>query len=259
MDNLANLFSKIQNGQNLHKIFVRVPFSKKSWNICNILFIEGLIKGFFFKENFIYIFLKYAQNEPVIKRIEKLSLQGRRLYTKKGLNGFAKRSVMIDTIDSIGLVRIGYESIRTYPIQTHDSRSTDGLIGLNGLVGLDAKQPIHPNQSIQTNHSIQGSDGLKCREKSRSNMESLDWIGCEATKPNHAVDLLNGLVGLETKDCFANSPIPSISQSIQASLVNKKKNLQFFKLRILSTSKGIMSERDSKFLGIGGEILCDIY
>jgi ribosomal protein S8 len=97
------------------------------------------------------------------------------------------------------LVRIGYESIRTYSIQTHDSRSTDGLIGLNGLVGL------------------------------------------------------------ETKDCFANSPIPSISQSIQASLVNKKKNLQFFKLRILSTSKGIMSERDSKFLGIGGEILCDIY
>jgi ribosomal protein S8 len=190
MDNLANLFSKIQNGQNLHKIFVRVPFSKKSWNICNILFIEGLIKGFFFKENFIYIFLKYAQNEPVIKRIEKLSLQGRRLYTKKGLNGFAKRSVMIDTIDSIGLVRI---ASRTYPIQTHDSRSTDGL------------------------------------------------------------------VGLETKDCFANSPIPSISQSIQASLVNKKKNLQFFKLRILSTSKGIMSERDSKFLGIGGEILCDIY
>ena len=50
MDNLANLFSIIQNGQSRYKIFVQAPFSKKSWNICNVLFLEGLLKGFLVKE-----------------------------------------------------------------------------------------------------------------------------------------------------------------------------------------------------------------
>jgi small subunit ribosomal protein S8 len=84
MDNLANLFSIIQNGQSRYKIFVQAPFSKKSWNICNVLFLEGLLKGFLVKENFIYIFLKYSENKPVIQKIKKISLQGRRLYNKKG-------------------------------------------------------------------------------------------------------------------------------------------------------------------------------
>ena len=84
MDNLANLFSIIRNGQSRYKIVVRIPFSKKSWNICNVLFLEGLLKGFLIKKNFIYIFLKYSQNKPVIQKIKKISLQGRRLYYKKG-------------------------------------------------------------------------------------------------------------------------------------------------------------------------------
>jgi small subunit ribosomal protein S8 len=141
MDNLANLFSKIQNAQNLHKTVMQVPFSKKSWNICNILFIESLLKGFCLKDNYIYIFLKYSENKPVISKIKKISLQGRRLYTKR---------------------------CRAEP------RPVDAVMGRNFL-------PL-----------------------------------------------------------------------------NSTRNLHFYKLRILSTSKGIMTERDSQFLGIGGEILCDI-
>ena len=152
MDNLANLFSKIQNGQNLYKTIIQVPFSKKSWNISNILFIEGLIKGFCLKENFIYIFLKYSQNKPVITKIKKISLQGRRLYSKK-------------------------------------------------LVRISLTDPI--NELYES-----------------------------------------------------SSPISS-SKVISPS--KQKRNLHFFKLRLLSTSKGIMTERDAKFFGIGGEILCDIF
>ena len=30
-------------------------------------------------------------------------------------------------------------------------------------------------------------------------------------------------------------------------------------IKILSTSKGILSERDARFFGIGGEILCEVF
>ena len=218
MDNLANLFSKIQNGQNLHKTFVRVPFSKKSWNICNILFIEGLIKGFFFKENFIYIFLKYAQNEPVIKRIEKLSLQGRRLYTKKGLNGFVKQSVMI------GLEQLSGDGLK----------SREESISLNSIQSISILDNSLDGRFARRNHVTQQTDA------------------------KYSIDTVDPFIRTNTFILAKSRSVAPI-QAIQPSLVKKIKNLQFFKLRILSTSKGIMTERDSKFLGIGGEILCDIY
>ncbi len=82
MDNLANLFSSIQNGQQRHKRFIQVPFSKKSWHICNILFLEGFLQGFFAEGDSLFIFLKYSQNKPVIRKIHKISLQGRKIYRK---------------------------------------------------------------------------------------------------------------------------------------------------------------------------------
>jgi len=201
MDNLANLFSKIKNAQNRHKNVIKIHFSKKSWNICNILFLEGFIKGFGYADALIqdrsslskaflgnqpqlvneigvamrdhrftspysfvpkdstlqfrhsrciqprsiFIFLKYFHNKPIIRGISKLSLQGRRLYTKSERNN----------------LQISYNSF--------------------------------PN---------------RCNEPS-------------SAKPHQT-----------------------------------QKN---FKVRIVSTSKGIMTERDAFFFGIGGELICEIY
>ena len=176
MDNLANLFSIIQNGQNRHKIVVQIPFSKRSWNICNVLFIEGLLKGFLFKENSIYIFLKYSQNKPVIKKIEKLSLQGRRLYTKKGIS----------------------------------------------------------TESMSTNNQNQFAFNKICKN-------------------------LNGVIDNVDSDLsLSTSTIYELASPIESNFMKKQENSIFFKLRLLSTSQGIMTERDSKFLQIGGELLCEI-
>ena len=83
MDNLANSFSKIQNSQTRRKKFVFLQFSKIIWNICTVLCVEGFIQGFERRDENIFISLKYCNDKPVLQKILKISLQGRRVYTQK--------------------------------------------------------------------------------------------------------------------------------------------------------------------------------
>ena len=83
MDNLANSFSKIQNSQTRRKKFVFLKFSKIIWNICTVLCVEGFIQGFERRDENIFISLKYCNDKPVLQKILKISLQGRRVYTQK--------------------------------------------------------------------------------------------------------------------------------------------------------------------------------
>lgn len=83
MDNLANSFSTLQNSQLRKKQIVFLKYSKLMWNICTVLYVEGFIQGFEKKNKDILIYLKYFQGEPVLHKISKISLQGRRVYTKK--------------------------------------------------------------------------------------------------------------------------------------------------------------------------------
>ena len=82
MDQLANAFSALQNGQRRSQEKVTLKYSKIFWSICHILYSEGFLKGFEMSENSYHIILqlKYFQGKPLLQKIQKISLQGRRVY-----------------------------------------------------------------------------------------------------------------------------------------------------------------------------------
>ena len=82
MDQLANAFSALQNGQRRSQDKVTVKYSKLFWSSCHILYSEGFIRGFQLsrKSYHIIIHLKYFDGKPLLQKIQKISLQGRRVY-----------------------------------------------------------------------------------------------------------------------------------------------------------------------------------
>lgn len=82
-DTLSNLFSAIKNGFLAKKTKIIQPNSKKSINILNILINEGFIKTYKINsKNQIEVFLKYRNNNSVIKEIVRISKPGRRFHIK---------------------------------------------------------------------------------------------------------------------------------------------------------------------------------
>ena len=79
---LSNLFSSISNNNNLFKSYLIVPNKKKYIRIINLLFQEGLIRRYKVSSNEIYIFLKYKNNKPLIKKIKLISSPKRRQFIK---------------------------------------------------------------------------------------------------------------------------------------------------------------------------------
>jgi len=248
MDNLANAFSTLQNSQIRRKKYVFIPFSKIVWNICTILYVEGFIRGLkridisdsIDREespvsvsvaqkygqvhdgqhnchpmpypcrlkkksvtpfSYIIIYLKYLNNKPIIEKISKISLQGRRIYTKKM------------TVDSL---------------HRGDSFTTASLI-----------MQISP-QLCGLTATLSGTE---------------DMLGDHTKNP--VIDSLT--MPSATLSLTRNMNLPSLSKSnlIQNSEVAIPVT-QGFGLKILSTSKGILCDRDARFLGVGGEILCEI-
>ncbi len=88
-DPIANMLSIIKNGQMARLVEVSVPYSKIKENILKVLINEGYINNYSVKNvrkniDYIYIELKYSSNaEPAIKRIERSSTPGRRVYNDK--------------------------------------------------------------------------------------------------------------------------------------------------------------------------------
>ena len=82
MDQLANAFSALQNGQRRSQDKVTLKYSKILWSICHILYSEGFLKGFEMSEKSYHIILhlKYFDGKPLLQKIQKISLQGRRVY-----------------------------------------------------------------------------------------------------------------------------------------------------------------------------------
>ena len=86
-DPLGDMLSRIRNGQRAHKSSVLTPASKLRENVLDVLKREGYIRGY--ERNSvrkgveeIRIDLKYAEGEPVIREIERISKPGRRVYSK---------------------------------------------------------------------------------------------------------------------------------------------------------------------------------
>ena len=96
-DPLADMLTRIRNGQQRRKSAVVSPASKLRANVLEVLQREGFIRGYSQYEvgsgmNELSIELKYFEGEPVIRKIRRISRPGRRVYSgvkdlKKVRNG----------------------------------------------------------------------------------------------------------------------------------------------------------------------------
>jgi small subunit ribosomal protein S8 len=85
-DPIADMLTRIRNGQKARKVSVTLPASKLKLAIVKVLEQEGYVSGVKSeadgtKQNLI-VDLKYHRDEPVIERIERVSRPGLRVYKK---------------------------------------------------------------------------------------------------------------------------------------------------------------------------------
>ncbi|MGK9168648.1 30S ribosomal protein S8 [Inquilinus limosus] len=85
-DPLGDLLTRIRNGQRSGKSVIETPASKLRANVLDVLKREGYIRGYETHEvkpgiAQIKIELKYAEGQPAIKRIDRVSKPGRRVYS----------------------------------------------------------------------------------------------------------------------------------------------------------------------------------
>lgn len=82
----SNLLSSIYNGQKDKRLKISIIYSKNIMEILKILYKEGYIRGYKLllsnvsTEKKIEIYLKYTNNVPAIKSIQKISLSSRKIY-----------------------------------------------------------------------------------------------------------------------------------------------------------------------------------
>lgn len=86
-DPLGDMLTRIRNGQAAHKSSVMAPASSLRQNVLEVLKREGFIRGYERTAvrpgiDEIRIDLKYAEGQPVIREIHRVSTPGRRVYSK---------------------------------------------------------------------------------------------------------------------------------------------------------------------------------
>jgi len=86
-DPIADLLTRIRNGQMAEKVNVRIPASRVKRAIVEVLQTEGYIEGFRDVTEagrpLIEVALKYHEGQPVIERLERVSTPGLRRYVHK--------------------------------------------------------------------------------------------------------------------------------------------------------------------------------
>ena len=84
-DPIADMLTRIRNGNMAKHTEVKVPFSKIKESMANILKNEGYITSYEIKEEGnirdIVVTLKYMYGDAVIKGLKRISKPGRRVYT----------------------------------------------------------------------------------------------------------------------------------------------------------------------------------
>jgi small subunit ribosomal protein S8 len=88
-DPLGDMLTRIRNAQMRRSGKVSTPGSKLRANVLDVLKAEGYIRGYSTTEfgngrTEFEIELKYSDNEPVIRQIERVSKPGRRVYAAVG-------------------------------------------------------------------------------------------------------------------------------------------------------------------------------
>jgi small subunit ribosomal protein S8 len=86
LDPIGDMLSRIRNAQHRRKANVVVPASKMKKNILDVLVREGYIRAFSDNKDArghasFVVELKYADGEPVIRTIQRVSTPGRRVYS----------------------------------------------------------------------------------------------------------------------------------------------------------------------------------
>jgi small subunit ribosomal protein S8 len=83
-DPIADMFTRIRNGQQVGKVSVSMPSSKRKIAIAGLLQDEGYIAGYSLSEQdskpALSVELKYFQGKPVIEMIQRVSRPGLRIY-----------------------------------------------------------------------------------------------------------------------------------------------------------------------------------
>ena len=87
-DPIADMLTRIRNGNNAYHEMIEVPASNIKKSVVQILLDEGYVKGFEViedgKQNIIRVQLKYgAQKERVITGIKRISKPGLRVYADR--------------------------------------------------------------------------------------------------------------------------------------------------------------------------------
>ncbi|PID51420.1 MAG: 30S ribosomal protein S8 [Pasteurellales bacterium] len=85
-DPIADMLTRIRNGQAANKVAVTMPSSKLKVAIANVLAEEGYVESVKVLEGNkpeLEITLKYFQEKPVVERIQRVSRPGLRIYKGK--------------------------------------------------------------------------------------------------------------------------------------------------------------------------------
>ncbi|MEJ1296758.1 MAG: 30S ribosomal protein S8 [Candidatus Sedimenticola sp. (ex Thyasira tokunagai)] len=82
-DPIADMLTRIRNGQQVAKVAVSMPSSKQKSAVAQLLLDEGYIKGFSSTDDAkstLNVELKYFQGKPVIELLQRVSRPGLRVY-----------------------------------------------------------------------------------------------------------------------------------------------------------------------------------
>ena len=85
-DPIADMFTRIRNGQSSGKVRVTIPLSKVKQAIAKVLVEQGYIKDFSIEDEGwrkLVIVLKYFEGRPVIALLRRVSRPGLRVYRRK--------------------------------------------------------------------------------------------------------------------------------------------------------------------------------
>jgi small subunit ribosomal protein S8 len=85
-DPISDMLARIRNAQKARMAIVESPASEFRVQVCEVLTREGYIRGYKLEDadtghKQMKIELKYAEGQPVIKEMKRVSKPGRRVYT----------------------------------------------------------------------------------------------------------------------------------------------------------------------------------
>lgn len=86
-DPVADMFTRIRNGQSANKVAVKMPSSKLKVSIAKVLKDEGYIADFAVSGDVkpeLEVTLKYFQGKSVIETIDRVSRPSLRIYKRRG-------------------------------------------------------------------------------------------------------------------------------------------------------------------------------